>query len=359
MYTNVNKMRKLKNIKFLIVSVIFTIMVALGSYGVIKKYIIKGVRGNIFYIKTLNYTIPVVKESNGNVVTEHDNEIRNIVLNSLGVNIYNPSSILNKELPFLSFDHRNLKDKKYADDNKLNINPFKISDSSILKGEALVAEEIKLQDRKVEVDNPNLKKKLNKAKPEVLIYHSHTNESYGGDGQSNENDKNVCGVGDEIAKNLEEKYGIAVLHDKTIHDIMYSSSYSKSRQTLESYLKKYGDFKIIIDLHRDSGPPRSASLVKMNGENVAKIMFVVSKARPNINKNMPIVNELMNTSNKLYPGFCNDLWTYNHGIMHFNQDKSASNVLIEVGTEKNTPQEAKASGKYIARILAEYINKGR
>ena len=108
--------------------------------------------------------------------------------------------------------------------------------------------------------DPNLKKTLNKAKPEVLIYHSHTSEAY----RASDNDtskissssdvtKNVSSVGDVIKEELEKKYGIAVIHDKTVHDKgNYYGAYKKSGVTLDKYLKEYGDFKLIIDLHRDS-----------------------------------------------------------------------------------------------------------
>ena len=40
-----------------------------------------------------------------------------------------------------------------------------------------------------------------------------------------------------------------------------------------------------------------------------------------------------------------------------NQDMSNNAILIEVGADINTTTEADATGKYIARLLAEYLNK--
>ena len=70
---------------------------------------------------------------------------------------------------------------------------------------------------------------------------------------SSDGTKNVTSVGDVIEEELEKNYGIAVIHDKTVNDKGdYYGAYKKSGATLDKYLKEYGDFKLIIDLHRDS-----------------------------------------------------------------------------------------------------------
>lgn len=270
-------------------------------------------------------------------------DIKDKVLDTLGINIYNPISILEKEISFIAIDGDIEAKKQKAWD----VNPFVINEGSINKD--------RREDN--EAIDPSLKKKLDKSKPEVLIYHSHNQESYGEEAYSRDTTKNIMSVGNELAKNLEENYGISVIHDKTIHDELRSNAYTKSEKTLDRYLSKYKDFKIIIDIHRDSGPSKASTTTKINGEDVAKFMFVISQRRPNINKNMELVNELIKTSNKLYPGFCSGTFTYGHGVNGFNQDKNSNLILVEVGTEKNTSKEAQLTGKYIARILAESINK--
>ena len=96
----------------------------------------------------------------------------------------------------------------------------------------------------------------------MLIYHSHTTEAYlASDKDTTKNTfnadetKNVVAVGDVIAEELENKYGISVIHDKTVNNVPdYNSSYKNSGVILDKYLKKYGDFDLIIDLHRDGVP---------------------------------------------------------------------------------------------------------
>ena len=50
----------------------------------------------------------------------------------------------------------------------------------------------------------------------------------------------------------------------------YTIAYENSGVTLAKYIKKYGNFDLIIDLHRDSVLDKNAVTTKINGENVAQ-----------------------------------------------------------------------------------------
>lgn len=345
---------------FLIVSIVVAIAIVLGCYKFINTYIISQTSGNIFYTSALDYSLPVINNKNKDIKDDYD--LRLILLESLGINIYNPLSVIQREIPFL-YGNFAEEDERSRHEAELAITPFKLSEGSITKNGDSAAETKEatntIENKDVgKVINDNLKKTLDKAKPEVLIYHTHNSEGYGKDAFSTDYDKTVVAIGSEIAKNLELNYGISTLHDKTIHDTWYNSAYSKSRQTLDTYLKKYGNFKIILDVHRDAGASRNATLTKMNGEDVATVRFVVTQKSPNLKENMKIVNEIMNNSKKLYPSFMHDIYDkYNVGQQYFGQDKSPSALLIEVGSNKNDFNDAKNSAKYIARLLAEYVNK--
>ena len=92
-------------------------------------------------------------------------------------------------------------------------------------------------------------------------------------------------------------------------------------------------------------------------------MFVKSKASPYYSEMMTTVNSMINTAKNLFPGLLADgnsgegLYEYNHGSNNFNQDLSPACILTEFGTELNTAQEAKLSAKYLARLIAETLNK--
>jgi stage II sporulation protein P len=159
-------------------------------------------------------------------------------------------------------------------------------------------------------------------------------------------------------------YKIGVIHDKTVHNaILYNKAYARSGETLDKYLKQYDDFKLIIDLHRDASTDGKAVTVKLNGTNMARIEFVIGKANKSANKNIAITKDIIGISQNLFPGLVRQTNSNDFGIYYwnsyFNQNKSSNAILLEVGNEINTLDEAKASGTYIARIIAEYLNKKR
>ena len=101
-----------------------------------------------------------------------------------------------------------------------------------------------------------------KNKNKVVIYHSHTCESYTSSEKYNykmtgtyrTTDLNftVSRVGDELEKYLKE-YGKTVIHDKTYHDYpSYNGSYERSLSTMEKIIENNKDAEIMIDLHRDA-----------------------------------------------------------------------------------------------------------
>ncbi len=324
-------------------------------------------KSSILYIELLNYGMPIVNAStdNNEHLLEAKYSFKDFILEGLGINIYNPIKIISKEIAFLSLPNSKNNSSDYISD--VSFNPFKLQDNSIFKNEEKgSSQENKGEDTSTLINtvanvyDPKLKKPLNNSKPEVLIYHTHTSESYKpGEVDSYDETKNICAVGNELVKELENNYGISVVHDKTIHSTTYNQSYTRSRETLDKYLKKYGDFKLIIDLHRDSGISKKAVTTKLNNEEVAKIMFVMTKNNPHFNKNNAIATQMTNASDKLFPGLSRGILYYNNGIKYYNQDKSNNAILIEVGSELNTTNEAKGSAKYIARILAEYLNGKR
>lgn len=321
------------------------------------------------YIYILNYSFPYMKlvSSNQNEIKEESVSIMEKVFDVLGINYTNPYKIIRREIS--CFNTLNDEEKEgYQNSTQTKeeniFNPFKLDESNICKTQSSTVVKPaetndNLPNQTVTVYDPKLKKQLNLDKPEVFIYHTHTCEGYKpGKPDNTDQTQNVCAVGDSITDELQKNYGVSVLHDKTVHDLQsYNDSYARSGQTVDKYLKKYGDFKLIIDLHRDSTDSKDAVTIKMNNENVAKFMFVMARKNPHYNKNIEVVNKMSDISSKLFPGFQLKTFFYDNGTLYFNQGKSNNAVLIEVGSDLSTIDEAKASGKYLARIIAEYLNK--
>lgn len=336
------------------------------SYRVIKVLGNNKERGGLAYVQLLNFGMPVVENQiyDEGAYTENHLSIKTVCLDALGLNKINCYGIVNNEVSFYKQGFQS--DEKHT---SVNISPFKINDSSVVKVDNNSSNTSNSDDKNDSNDskvdtksspayNPKLKKNIDHSKPEVLIYHSHTTENYAeAGGDTLDENYSVVGVGSEISRILEEDYGISVIHDKTNHSVSYNDSYKRSNETVSRYLNKYGDFKMIVDLHRDSIDNKAAVTANINGENVAKLMFVTAKNSTRYGKNSALADELMNNANAFFPGLAIKILTYNHGINGFNEGLSDNSMLIECGANVNTSAEAKGSAKYIARLIAEHVNK--
>ncbi|MEG2017772.1 MAG: stage II sporulation protein P, partial [Clostridium sp.] len=250
-----------------------------------------------------------------------------------------------KEISFLNYNNLALKDSDVQEQaqavNNIVINPFKINDGSINK-----------IDNSVNIiGNPE-----DNSKKKILIYHTHTNEAYAEGNTGLES--TVAAVGDTLTEELE-KQGFTVIHDKTVHDVAdYNKAYNASRETLSKYLDSYGDFDLIIDLHRDDVPNKAAVTASIEGNDVAKLMFVAANMNPRFAAQNQIIESMVSIANGMYPGLFRTkyLYTYEYGIVYYSQDLSDNAILLEVGANTNNLQEAKNSMVYMSRVIAQHLN---
>lgn len=304
-------------------------------------------RGGLAYVKLLNFSMPMVETQVYNEAdyVESTLSLKSVVMQIFALDKLSGLDIVAKELPIYETPDNKEKSKLSG----RTYNPFVMNEDNIDKVE---------ENKNNPAYSPALKKELDKSKPEILIYHTHTTEAYAEAGTDSTNNKyNVVGVGEALTKELEENYGIAVVHDTTNNSTDYNEAYTKSRETVKRNLNEYGDFKIVVDLHRDAAKDKSTVTTNMNGEDLAKMMFVIAENSERYPKNKEILDSLYSIGNKLFPGFVRETTVYPIGKGAFNQDLSDNSVLIECGTQLNTSEEVNRTAKYIARILAEYLNK--
>lgn len=210
-------------------------------------------------------------------------------------------------------------------------------------------------------------------KPQILLIHTHTTESYMLNDQDYyteedksrrlEEDKNMIAVGDVFEKKLREA-GIGVIHDKTVHDYpSYSGSYSRAAETILKDLKAYPSIKIIIDIHRDAisagGNDRIKPVAEINGKKYAQVMLVMGsqtgdiKNFPNWQDNLSLAVKYQQTMEVKYPGLARAI-TLNSA--KYNENISRGSLLLEVGSESNTLDEAKNAAEAAADALATLMN---
>ena len=204
-------------------------------------------------------------------------------------------------------------------------------------------------------------------KENILIFHTHTCESYTESekykykqtGNYRTTDKNytVVNVGRELDRQLQG-YGYKVIHDETYHDYpSYSGSYSNSYKTVTNLLEENKDTDIVIDLHRDAiGDNTYAPTVKIGDEYAAQLMFVmggnISKEHPNWQQNLKFAVKIQEKANEMYPGLFKPIILRDAS---YNQQTAKAACIIEVGATGNTMEQALTSMKYLAKVISEAL----
>lgn len=204
--------------------------------------------------------------------------------------------------------------------------------------------------------------------PQILIYHTHAEEAYrqiigqeyveAGKFYTKAETDSIQAVGDAL-KSALENYGYSVLHDGTDHMVEgLSKAYSKSLATMLKYADEYPTLKVYIDVHRDSGKNQK-DFVTVNGDECARVMFVVGlnktpEEEPKFESNYKLALALSNELEKLKEGFTRPIRVQNSS-KHYNQQVSDMCLLIEVGHNANSLQQAMNSAKYVAQAISRVI----
>ena len=132
-------------------------------------------------------------------------------------------------------------------------------------------------------------------------------------------------------------------------------------------LQENPSIEVVIDMHRD-GVNEDVRLVDdVNGKTCAKIMFFNGLCRLNENGSLNNIDSLPNpylrdnlafsfnmqvTANKLYPDFTRKIYL---NAYRYSLNMKPKSLLIEVGAQTNTKQEAKNSMEPLADILSRVI----
>ena len=278
------------------------------------------------------------------VVSEEENEIQNqIQENSI---IEEAQTDLKTEI--ISGDNIN---SKYTNE----YNGVKIKNESKYElTEEMLTPDIELDDKK-----------------DVIIYHTHTCESYTpspgfeytqtGNYRTTDLNFSVVRVGRELKSRLTN-YGFNVIHDETYHDYpAYSGSYNRSLTSVKNDLAANPNTQIVIDLHRDAVGEGGtyAPTVKIGEDYVAQIMFVIGTDGGGLThsewvQNLKFAIKIVEKGNELYPGLFKPIMVRNS---RYNQHVAKAATIMEIGATGNTMDQCINSMKYLSKVMDEAINK--
>lgn len=210
----------------------------------------------------------------------------------------------------------------------------------------------------------DLRMKQSSDKPQILIYHTHSQEGYV-DSVSGNPATGVVGVGDYLAS-LLESFGYQVIHLKDEFDVVNgktdrNNAYERASVRLEEVLAEHPSIEVILDIHRDGVDDSVHLVTDVGGKKTAKLMFFNGMSRPagedypenpHLQENLAMSLQMKCLGMAYYPGLTRPNFIRES---HYNMSYRGKSMLIEVGAQTNTLAEAKNAMEPLAIMLHELL----
>lgn len=201
-------------------------------------------------------------------------------------------------------------------------------------------------------------------KPQILIYHSHSQETFVDSREGVEEDS-IIGVGNYLTELLEQTYGYQVIHVKEKFDLMSGEldrniAYDYSCAYAEKILEENPSIEVVIDLHRDGIDENRHLVTEIDGKPTAQILFynglsytntqgkVTYLPNPYIQDNLAFSFQLEYQAALYYPSFYRGIYLAG---LRYNLHLRKRALLLEAGAQTNTVQEVKNAMEPFADIL--------
>ena len=243
-----------------------------------------------------------------------------------------------------------LNDFDYLLQNFYQVDNTTTTNSSQLNADSLLGKDLRLGH--------------NASTPQILIYHTHSQEGYQ-DSVPGDPATSVVGVGDYLTKLLTERYGFSVIHHKGEYDVKdRDHAYSEAGPALEQILAENPSIEVVIDLHRDGVREDTHLVTDVNGIKMAQIMFFNGLSRttklgdidylrnPYIEDNLAMSFQMQLKAAEYYPGLTRRIYLKGY---RYNMHYCPKSLLIEVGAQTNTVQEAMNAMIPLADILNKVL----
>lgn len=205
-----------------------------------------------------------------------------------------------------------------------------------------------------------LKKNVNA--PQILIYHTHSQETFK---DSKNISESVVAIGDYLTKLLKEEYGLNVMHHRGQYDVNdRDHAYSNALPAIKDILEENPSIEVVIDLHRDGVAETTHLVTEIEGRPTAKIMFFnglsYTTARgeltylknPYIEDNLAFSLQMQIMAEEYYPSLTRKIYLKGY---RYNMHLCAKSLLVEVGAQTNSFEEAKNAMIPLADILAKAL----
>ena len=193
----------------------------------------------------------------------------------------------------------------------------------------------------------DLSVKKDSSVPQILIYHTHSQEAFA-DSREGQTEDTIVGVGDHLTELLEKTYGYQVIHITDPFDMMGGT------------LDENPTIEVVIDLHRDGVPDDRHLVTQVNGKPTAQLLFynglsyTVSQGavsylpNPYIEENLAFSFQLEYQAAQYYPDLYRGIYLAG---LRYNLHLKPRALLLEAGSQTNTVEEVRNDMEPFADIL--------
>lgn len=245
-----------------------------------------------------------------------------------------------------------LSDFDYLLANYYTVDAGTTADAELLDVDTLLGTDLSLEQ------NPDV--------PQILIYHTHSQEAFV-DSREGEVEDTIVGMGEVLAEHLRA-YGYNVIHDTGVYDLVdgvldRSAAYDYARASVEQILTDNPTIEVILDLHRD-GVDGTKFVTEIGGKPVSRIMFFNGISRnsqdqalswlpnENLEENLAFSLQLQLLADELYPDFTRNIYLK---AERFNLHLRPRSLLIEAGTQLNTVEEERNAMEPLADLIRQVL----
>ena len=256
--------------------------------------------------------------------------------------------------PVKDLSMEKLSDYNYLLNNFFVVDPNTTVDSSQINVESFMGDNLQLSG-----DSDG---------PQILIYHTHSQEGYVDSVEGDEN-TSVVGVGNYLESILRDIYGYQVIHMKDAFDMAdgqleRSKAYNYALPAVQQVLDENPSIEVVIDLHRDGVPEDKHLVTEINGKQTAQIMYFNGLSRtvsngdleslpnPYISDNLAFAFQLSYQAAKYYPRFTRCIYLKGY---RYNLHVRPRSILLEVGAQTNTVEEAMNAMEPFSVILNKVL----
>lgn len=317
-------------------------LIPIGTYAVGRLSVDTDVEDKETFEKIL-----AQQESDENAVDEDGNLI--------GEN-KNSAASIETSAPAIDTSMEKLSDYEYLLGNFYTVDSSTMADPDLINAEKLLGKDLK----------------INKSTggPKILIYHTHSQETFA-DSVPGDTSTSILGIGEYLARLLNDTYGIETLHHQGVYDLINgkldrSMAYQLAEPEIAKILEENPSIEVVIDLHRDGVGEGTHLVTEINGKPTAQIMFFngLSRSRANgeigylanpyIEDNLAFSLQMQIKAAQKYPGFTRHIYLRAY---RYNMHLAPKTLLVEAGAQTNTVEEMKNAMEVLADTLDSVLTE--